>query len=447
VARFLGIFKGSVRSPFDAVSQGGKGGHGLRGKLTIWQMFLCMLHLIPSHQGRPADDPIFALNREATERSKGGESIVNATVGALLEDDGRLVVLPTAARVVHEVRAEQWAAYAPLAGSPDFLRAVIDDLLGTQPALREVAVAVATPGGTGALRHAIANFLEPGQSLLTTSYFWGPYQTLAEEGDRKVAVFPMFAADGTLDVEALDRSLAGQVQAQGRVLIFLNDPCHNPTGYSMRPAEWRAVVERVGAYADKVPVALLVDCAYFAYGPGDTRAFLAELVPLVGRAALLFAWTASKTFTHYGLRVGALVACIADPEERRGTMAALSYSCRGTWSNCNSGGLAAITRLLTDAALARACDDERARSIAMLGARVKAFNAMARARGLRYPRYDGGFFVTVFHDDPRGKAEAMRKAGVYVVPQGGGKGSLGALRVALCSVAERDVARLVDALS
>src|ERR1700736_5577957 len=126
-----------------------------------------MLHLIPSHQGRPSDDPIFALNREATQRKQRGESIVNATVGALLDDDGQLLVLPTAARVVHEVPAIAWATYAPIAGSPDFVRAVMDDLFAGEPALRASAVAAATPGGSGALRHAIANYLEPGQSLLT----------------------------------------------------------------------------------------------------------------------------------------------------------------------------------------------------------------------------------------------------------------------------------------
>jgi hypothetical protein len=54
---------------------------------------------------------------------------------------------------------------------------------------------------------------------------------------------------------------------------------------------------------------------------------------------------------------------------------------------------------------------------ALLGARVDAFNRHARERGLRYPRYEGGFFVTVFDDRPREKAEAMRAKGVYVVPQ------------------------------
>jgi aromatic-amino-acid transaminase len=406
------------------------------------------MHLIPSHQGRPSDDPIFALNKEATGRRQKGESIVNATVGALLDDDGKLSILPSAARAVHEVPAVEWATYAPIAGSPDFLRAVIDDLFASEPELKRTAIATATPGGSGALRHALANFIEPGHALLTTSWYWGPYQTLCDESDRKIESFEMFTADGGLDVGALDAAIARHLSTQKRALIFLNDPCNNPTGYSMTDDEWRAVVDRVGQRAADGPVTLLVDCAYFLYGARDPRAFLRHLRPLVagGKANVLFAWSASKSFTHYGLRVGALVACIADDAERAATEAALSYSSRGTWSNCSRGGLAAITRLLVDPDMARACDAEREALKSVLRSRVETFNRYAGERGLRYPRYEGGFFVTVFDDRPREKAEAMRTRGVYVVPQvrsGGG----GALRVALCSVAERDVARLVEALA
>jgi aromatic-amino-acid transaminase len=407
-------------------------------------------HLIPSHQGRPADDPIFALNREATQRRQSGESIVNATVGALLDDDAKLAILPTSARAVHEVPAVEWASYAPIAGTPDFLRAVIEDLLGGEEELKRTAVAVATPGGSGALRHAIGNFLEPGQAILTTSWFWGPYQTLCDEADRRLETFETFRADGGLDVDAFDRELGRQLHAQKRALVFLNDPCQNPTGYSMTDDEWRVVVERIEARAAEGPVTLLVDCAYFLFGSRarDPRAFLRHLRPLLRTGSgtnVLFAWSASKSFTHYGLRVGALVACVGDAEERRAIESALSYSCRGTWSNCNRGGLAAITRLLSDPAMARACTEERAQLQALLRSRVDAFNGLARDRGLPYPRYEGGFFVTVFHDAPREKAEAMRRAGVFVVPQVSKRGGR-ALRVALCSVAERDVPRLVDAL-
>jgi aromatic-amino-acid transaminase len=403
-----------------------------------------MLHVIPSHQGRPSDDPIFALNKEATERRARGETVVNATVGSLLHDDGRLAVLPTASRVVHEVPAAEWAPYAPIAGSPDFLNAVINDTFRDEPEMRACAVAAATPGGSGALRHAIANYLEPGQSLLTTSYFWGPYQTLCDESERKVATFSMFGKDGGLDIDAFDRALQARIAEQKRALVFLNDPCHNPTGYSMRPEEWRAVVELLLANAGKnpdCPITLLVDMAYFAYNAHDPRAFLKDLRPLLGKVGLSFAWSASKTFTHYGLRVGAIVACVPDARERAATEAAFSYSCRGTWSNCSRGGMKAITRLLTEAGLAAACDRERDELKTLLGARVAAFNELAPKKGLTYPRYEGGFFVTVFADDAQERAARMKDEGVFVVPQ------KGALRVALCSVAAKDVERLVDALA
>ncbi|MFO0675112.1 MAG: aminotransferase class I/II-fold pyridoxal phosphate-dependent enzyme [Polyangiaceae bacterium] len=400
-----------------------------------------MFHVIPAHQSRPADDPIFALNREATDRKKKGEAILNATVGALLDDDGNLAVLPSAARAVKEVPEGEWAAYAPIAGNPDFLQAVVADLFGSDDTLRACAIASATPGGSGALRHAISNYLEPGQAVLTTSHFWGPYQTLADEADRKVATFPMFAADGGLDVDALDREVGRLAKEQGRVLLFLNDPCHNPTGYSMTRDEWTRVTACLLRHAATTPVTLLVDCAYAAYGAGDPRAFTKDLHPLLGKVGLLFAWSASKTFTHYGLRVGALVACVPDAKDRAATDAALSYSARGTWSNCNRGGLRAVTRLLTDPALAASCAKERDGLKALLTARVNRWNALAKPAGLKYPRYDGGFFVTVFTPDAAAKAAAMRVDGVFVVPQ------RESIRVALCSVAERDVERLVQILA
>lgn len=400
-----------------------------------------MLHLIPARQQRPDKDVIFALNAEATKRKAAGESIINATIGSLMNDDGSLSVLSTVSKVLKEVPASEWAAYAPIPGTPGFVSAVIDDTLSSQPALKSSATAVATPGGTGALRHALMNYLQSGQALLTPNFYWGPYQTLAEEHERKVDTFRMFTEAGALDVAALDAKLTEHLKSQGRALIFLNDPCNNPTGYSMTRAEWKSVVEVLLKHSDQ-PVTLLVDMAYWLYaGAGDHRAFLAELLPLLGKTGLLFAWSGSKTFTHYGLRVGALIACEPEEKDRNATQAALAYACRGTWSNCVRGGMVAVTKLLTDSTLKAACDAERETFKKLLSNRVKAFNAAALPRGLKYPRYEGGFFVTVFHPDAEGQARRMQEKGVYVVPQ------KGALRVALCSAAEADVPRLVEALA
>jgi aromatic-amino-acid transaminase len=396
-----------------------------------------MHHLIPSHEGRPGDDPIFALNKEATERRARGESIINATVGALLDDAGKLAVLPAAALAVHEVPASEWAAYAPISGSPDYLRAVCDDLLGGHRAMRECAVAAATPGGSGALYHAIKNFSEPGQPILTTSFFWGPYQTLSDEADRRVMTFEMFTASGAFDVAAFERALV----EQPRALVFLNDPCHNPTGYSMTDDEWRDVIDVVRKHGEKAPVTLLVDIAYADYANRDFRASLGRFERVMDRAQILFAYSASKSFTHYGLRVGAIVACVPDAKERAQVEAAFTYSCRGTWSNCTRGGQLAITRLLTDAELASRVKVEREELKQLLLRRVAAFNSRAREVALRYPRYEGGFFVTVFCDDGPKEAARMRELGVFVVPQ------KKAVRVALCGVGEAEIPRLVDALA
>jgi aromatic-amino-acid transaminase len=252
----------------------------------------------------------------------------------------------------------------------------------------------------------------------------------------------MFSVSGGLDVTALEAKVADQLRTQKRVLLFLNDPCQNPTGYSMSSAEWQAVIEALLRQSQRGPITLLVDMAYWLYGSApDPRGFLQHLVPLLGRVGLLFAWSASKSFTHYGLRVGALISCVAEEHDRAATDAALAYACRGTWSNCTRGGLMAVTKLLTDPALAAACTGEREVLKQSLAARVAAFNEVAKAKSLLYPRYEGGFFVTVFCDDAVGLAKRMKQRGVFVVPQAG------AVRVALCSVAVKDVSRVVEALS
>ena len=395
--------------------------------------------LIHAALDRPGDDPIFSLNAEALRRSRAGEEILNATLGALMDDEGRLAILPSVFEALRAVPPEAAAAYAPIAGPPRFLAAVVRDLFGEGP-LGQASVAVATPGGTGALHHAIVNFLEPGQALLTTSYHWSPYQILAAHTGRRVETFRMFDGEGRIDLAALERALRRQVQVQGRALLILNTPCHNPTGYALDAREWREVLDLTNEIARSAPLALAVDHAYAKFGRSGIEPWARADGALDGDAVLLVAWTVSKSFAQYGARVGALVACHRDDAERRRIQNALSFSCRGTWSNCNHHGMLAITELLSDPDLRARSDAERERLRQLLDQRVSAFNRHAARAGLRYPRYEGGFFVTVFTPDAERTASRMRELGVFVVPLPG------AVRVALCSTPARDVPRLVEAL-
>jgi aromatic-amino-acid transaminase len=243
-----------------------------------------------------------------------------------------------------------------------------------------------------------------------------------------------------LNFDALDRKLGEVMAAQGRAVLFVNDPCQNPTGYSMNQDDWRSMVDVIGRHASRGPVAIVLDAAYAAYAKEGMGTALRALESLLGRALVMVAWSASKTFTHYGLRVGALVVLHPDEKERKRLESALGYACRGTWSNCNRGGMTAVTRLLREPALAEAVASERKRLVALLDGRVAAFNELARPRRLRYPRYDGGFFVTIFVEDAPAAGAKMKEDGVFVVPL------KGALRVALCSVAVPNIPRLVDSL-
>jgi aromatic-amino-acid transaminase len=91
--------------------------------------------------------------------------------------------------------------------------------------------------------------------------------------------------------------------------------------------------------------------------------------------------------------------------------------------------------------MSKAAKSEREDLKSLLLRRVAVFNARAKEAKLRYPRYEGGFFVTVFCEDGAREAARMRELGVFVVPQ------KKAVRVALCGVSEAEIPKLVEALS
>ncbi|MDH3735109.1 MAG: aminotransferase class I/II-fold pyridoxal phosphate-dependent enzyme [Gemmatimonadota bacterium] len=398
-----------------------------------------MTALTAAAAARDGNDPIFRLHGEATRRARTGESILNATLGALVHDDGRLAVMPSSAEAFSRVPPEQAAGYAPISGSPDFLDAVIADVFeGTD--LAGQAVAVATPGCTGALHAAFQNFLEPGQAALTSSHYWGSYNAIAQYSGRAIATFNMFNDRLRFDMPAFEAGLAGSIERQGRALVLFSFPCHNPTGYSLDADEWQAVSTIVRDAGADAPIAFLLDNAYAAFGSG-TNQWVAYMPRMIETSTVLVGWTISKSFAQYGARVGALIAAHRDQSEREQLASSLGYSCRATWSNCNHAGQIAATELLTDPELKARADEERAGLIALLRERVDTFNEAAGEAGLAYPRYDGGFFVSVFTPDSEITAARMRETGVYVLPMPG------AVRVALCATPVASIPRLVTALA
>ena len=395
--------------------------------------------LVTTARDRAGNDPIFIWAGEARRRAAAGDDIVNCTIGALTNEDGSLAVLPTVLETLRRFQTAETAGYAPISGLPAYREAVVHDLFGSGP-LAAQAVAVTTPGGTGAVYNAVANFLEEGQKMLVSEFFWGPYREITGHGGKGLDPFPMFAADGSFNIDGMAAGLERHLDTQGRALLVLNFPCHNPTGYTLSPEEWVRVTDVVREAGARGPVTVLLDVAYFEFGEASARTWLDAVPGLMENATVLIGWTASKAMAQYGARLGAVVGLHQDPAELQQIENALGYTCRATWSNSNHVGQRAVAELLTDPELAGRVQAERDAMCSMLRGRIDHFNELAARASLPIPRYDAGFFVAVFTRDQDATAAAMRERGVYTVP------IPGAVRVAICSTPAAAIPRVVEAL-
>lgn len=393
----------------------------------------------PGSRDRAGNDPIFIWNGEARARAAAGEDILNATIGALTNDDGTLAGLPTVIETLRRLQTPQVGGYAPISGLPAYREAVVRDLFADGP-LADQATAIAAPGGSGAVYAAVVNFLEIGQKMLVPEFFWGPYREITTHSGRGLDPFTMFDETGAFDVAGMAAAMDRHLTTQGRVLLVLNFPCHNPTGYSLSTSEWSRVAEVVSAAARKGPVTVLVDAAYMEFAGPESRTWVDHVPAMLEHATVLVAWTASKSMAQYGARLGAIVGLHRDRDELGQIDNALGYSARATWSNSPHLGQLAVSQLLSDPSLAAAVAEERGALMVLLQRRIDAFKAQATDLGLPIPRFDAGFFVAVFTPDQDRTAAAMRELGVYVIP------IPGAVRVAVCSTPESAMPRLAAAL-
>ena len=73
-------------------------------------------------KGKSAEDTIFAANAACVAAAKkiGAENVTNATIGAILDEDEKLVCLPTVDKVFRSLSTDELIAYAPISGLPDY---------------------------------------------------------------------------------------------------------------------------------------------------------------------------------------------------------------------------------------------------------------------------------------------------------------------------------------
>ena len=82
------------------------------------------IQMAASHAAsRRLKDAIFgaAAACRAAIAEHGAERVTNATIGAVMDDEGKLAHLPTVERVFRSLPIEDYIAYAPISGLPEYL--------------------------------------------------------------------------------------------------------------------------------------------------------------------------------------------------------------------------------------------------------------------------------------------------------------------------------------
>lgn len=390
--------------------------------------------------GKP--DKLFGVSNLAKQRIAeiGKDMVIDATIGVLLNDDGKLAVLSSVVEELRSLEPEDYAEYAPIMGLPAYREAVkkavfLDE---TPDAFVESCF---TPGGTGAIRNAISCYTKPGDAVLTGDWHWSPYRVIAEEQGRRLETYALFDEAGVFHHRAFEASLRDLMNRQDGALIIINTPAHNPTGYTFTEGDWDHVINVLQMFPDK-KLRLLVDIAYLDFS-GDAReyrAFFKKLVGLPQNILPLIAFSASKGFTLYGMRCGALL-CMAPTAEIAKEFADVnSVASRASWSNGNRAAMTVIAGIFSDEKLLAQVTEEREHFLKILRSRGRAFMDAAAAAGLSCCPYDSGFFVTI----PCGNADAvgreLQKYDIFAIPLGEG------VRVSVASITEAECIRIPEKL-
>ena len=285
-------------------------------------------------------------------------------------------------RAVKEAEKQLWEqettkSYVALAGDPAFGDAMVSLVLSDAVARANVA-AVATPGGTGAVRQAfeLAKMANPDVRIFVSDPTWPNHLSILKYLDVEIVNYRYFDNETRgVDFEAMITDLS--IAKQGDV-VLLHGCCHNPTGANLNLTQWQAVIDVL----QKTGATPMIDIAYQGFGDGldeDAAAtrLLASSVP-----ETIIAASCSKNFGIYRERTGLLMVASQDQSAHGLNQSTLAFLNRQNFSFPPDHGARLVTMILQDDALRTdwMTELEEVR-LGMLGLRTQLATELQRLSG------------------------------------------------------------------
>lgn len=389
-------------------------------------------------KGKCAQDKIFGANAAAVAAAAkyGKDAVTNATIGAILDEEERLVCLPTVEKVFRSMETNELIAYAPISGLPEYLDSVVTAAFGNSRPDGYIS-AVATAGGTGAIHHAIWNYLDEGETALCSDWYWGAYKVLCADMGRKFTTYKMLDENNKFNLPALKAKVDELLEKQDNLLYLLNTPAHNPTGYSLSEEDMDGVLAILKEAAAKGKnVVFFLDIAYIDYAgeKEEVRKIFKKLSSLPANILCIIGYSMSKGFTMYGQRTGAMIGVSSDKDVIEEFAAINQYTSRATWSNINRPAMRTLAKIYGDPELLEAVCKERDYYYQMIKARADLFCKEAAECGLPMLPYVAGFFLSIPAENPDAICDELHKENIFAVPLAAG------VRIAVCAVPLKKIA-------
>ena len=320
-------------------------------------MLLNSLHKQPT-------DKILALM--AAYRADDRDTKVDLGVGVYKDASGNTPVMRAVKEAEKRLQAEQPAkAYVGLAGDPAFSDAMIDLVLGDTVARNRIG-AVATPGGTGAIRQALEliQMAAPEATVWLSNPTWPNHPSIVKYLGMTLAEYRYFDAEnGAVDFDGM---LADIKAIPAGDVVLLHGCCHNPTGANLTSEQEDQIIAAL-ATSGAIP---FVDIAYQGFGDGldeDAR-FTRKIASQLPEC--LIAASCSKNFGIYRERTGILMAISPSASLQAVTQDNMAFLNRQNFSFPPDHGARLVTMILGDDSLRStwATELEQTR-LAMLGLR------------------------------------------------------------------------------
>lgn len=382
---------------------------------------------------KPIVDTVFSIVSLAQKdkAEHGAEHVVDATIGSLYDESGNLVAYKSFFEHYNAMDNKNKAKYAAsFTGNESFRNQVIRWVFQDHASSLCKKV-IATPGGSGAVSTTFNLVLDQSETVILPEIAWGSYKLMASQNCLKTVTYSMFEEDH-FNLNSFKEVCTNVLNAQKKLLVVINDPCHNPTGYSLSTQEWDEIIAFLNECAKTGPVVILNDIAYIDYGydQKNIRSYYDCFEKLSDNVLLIVAFSISKTCTSYGLRCGSAILCGKDANAVREVEIVFEKAARSIWSNIPNAAMDNFTWTTTEN-LDNFLDEKQA-YIDLLKQRSSIFLKEAKEAELPVYPYKEGFFVTVKVEDNELKEryhQALMDEHIYTVQVNKG------IRVAVCSLA------------